>query len=88
MNALDLENWSIRNEQLYRSVIFPNFKQAMLCANEIAELAENINHHPTLVIAYGKLEIYLYTFDQQQITDLDYQTAQKIEAILSSLHFQ
>ena len=84
MKPLDLENWTIKNQQLYRKISLPNFKVVMLYANEIAELAENMNHHPRLVIAYDLLEIYLYTFDQQEITNLDYELAQKIEVILLS----
>jgi 4a-hydroxytetrahydrobiopterin dehydratase len=84
MYTLHLENWTINNQQLYRKISLPNFKIVMLYANEIAELAENMNHHPRLVIAFDLLEIYLYTFDQQAITDLDYELAQKIELILSS----
>ncbi len=84
MHTLHLENWTINNQQLYRKISLPNFKIVMLYANEIAELAENMNHHPRLVIAFDLLEIYLYTFDQQAITDLDYELAQKIELILSS----
>lgn len=84
MHTLHLENWTINNQQLYRKISLPNFKIVMLYANEIAELAENMNHHPRLVIAFDLLEIYLYTFDQQTITDLDYELAQKIELILSS----
>ncbi len=83
MHTLHLENWTINNQQLYRKISLPNFKIVMLYANEIAELAENMNHHPRLVIAFDLLEIYLYTFDQQAITDLDYELAQKIELILS-----
>jgi 4a-hydroxytetrahydrobiopterin dehydratase len=82
MHTNDLEKWLIKDQQLFQRFEFKDFKEAMLFGNEVAELAELSDHHPTMVIGWGFVEVYLYTFSQQKITELDWMLAKKIQAIL------
>lgn len=76
-----LSSWIEKNQQLYQKFEFKDFKEAMIFGNEIAELSEIANHHPTLVIGWGFVEVYLFTFSQNRITDQDWALAQKIQEL-------
>ena len=43
------------------------------------ELADEMDHHPTITLAYGKLTLAIHTHDQRAITDLDWLYAERLE---------
>ena len=51
---------------------------------KVANYADEINHHPDCKIHKAfQLEITLFSHDKNEITDLDYQLAQKIDALFN-----
>jgi 4a-hydroxytetrahydrobiopterin dehydratase len=51
----------------------------------VAKYADEINHHPDCKIHKAfQLEITLYTYDKNEITNLDYQLAEKIDDLFSN----
>ena len=49
---------------------------------KVANYADEINHHPDCKIHKAfQLEITSYSHDQNKITDLDYQLAEKIDSL-------
>lgn len=77
-------NWQNKNSKLTREFTFTNFKQAIAFVNQVAELAENQNHHPDILIHdYKKVTITLTTHDAgNKITSKDTKLAKKINGIL------
>lgn len=61
----EIANWQIIEvngvPQLLRVFTFPDFKQAMAFANSVAELAEDVGHHPAILIEWGKTEVRWWT---------------------------
>ncbi len=60
----DLPGWQLHNQpvpQLVKEFGFNNFIKAMAFANEIAELAEQFNHHPAMTVEWGKVTICWWT---------------------------
>ena len=49
--------------------------------NEIALVAEEINHHPTWTNSYNQLEITLWTHDTNSLSKLDYLLAKRIDKL-------
>lgn len=48
--------------------------------NQVAELAETANHHPDILIySYNQVKIMIYSHDKDEITDKDYDFAEKID---------
>ena len=77
--------WKEENNQLKRSFTFKDFKQAMAFMNEVAEVAEQMNHHPWWSNVYNKIEIELTTHDAGNIvTEKDHALAEQIDKIYSS----
>ena len=58
-------NWAVEKAeavlQLVRRYEFPNFMAAMAFANQVAVMAEENNHHPALLIEWGKATVTWWT---------------------------
>ncbi len=71
--------WEEKNNQLYRSFDFEDFKEAFSFMSYVALAAEKMDHHPTWKNTYNKVEIWLTTHSEgNTITDKD----RKLSAII------
>ena len=66
---------------LVKECRFKDFKEAMLFANKVAEIAEEENHHPELNIAWGSVSIELATHAIGGLSENDFILAAKIDQI-------
>ncbi|MCK0164783.1 4a-hydroxytetrahydrobiopterin dehydratase [Marinobacter sp. S6332] len=61
----DVQDWEILSvdgeEQLRRIFKFKNFSQALAFTNKVGELAERENHHPAILLEYGKSTVSWWT---------------------------
>ena len=57
---------------------FADFHEAMEYVNNLAELAEENNHHPDICIHYNKVMLELWTHSQNGVTELDLEFAEQI----------
>jgi 4a-hydroxytetrahydrobiopterin dehydratase len=74
--------WHIQENKLYKKFIFADFTQAIQFINQIAELANQVDHHPSIHNSYNVVEIYLCTHDENnQITAKDHELANMINEI-------
>ncbi len=77
--------WKEEENKLKRSLSFKDFKQAMAFMNEVAIVAEEMNHHPWWSNVYNKIDIELTTHDAgNTVTDKDHALAAEIDKIYSS----
>ena len=57
----EVVGWEVINEasqkRLHRVFKFKNFEQAMSAAQKIGEYADQVGHHPRLVVEWGSLAI-------------------------------
>jgi 4a-hydroxytetrahydrobiopterin dehydratase len=60
---------------------FPNFRQALLFVDRVGELADEQNHHPDILLAWGKAEITLWTHKIDGLTESDFIMAAKIDQL-------
>jgi 4a-hydroxytetrahydrobiopterin dehydratase len=75
-------NWEEKDNTLYRSYTFKDFKQAFVFMTQVAELAEKHNHHPRWTNVYNKVEIWLNTHDAGDVvTDKDHALAADINKL-------
>lgn len=73
--------WQEKGKELYREFKFQDFKQAFGFMTKVAEAAEAMNHHPRWQNKYNRVEIWLSTHSEGQVTDKDRQLAMEIDAI-------
>ena len=74
--------WKAVNEHhITRAFTFPDFKQALALVNKVGELAEQQGHHPDIFLAWGKVEITLWTHKIDGLTESDLIMAAKIDQL-------
>ena len=78
--------WKEEDNKLHRSLTFKDFKQAMSFMQQVAEVAEEMNHHPWWSNVYNKIEIELTTHDAgNTVTKRDLKLAQRIDEIYDQM---
>lgn len=78
--------WKEEDNRLRRNLTFKDFKQAMAFMQQVADVAEEMNHHPWWSNVYNKIEIELTTHDAGNVvTDKDIKLAQRIDQIYDQI---
>jgi 4a-hydroxytetrahydrobiopterin dehydratase len=74
--------WSVVEEHhLKRTYKFPDFKTALDFVNKVGELAEQQGHHPDILLAWGKVEVTIWTHKIDGLTESDFIVAAKIDQL-------
>ena len=74
--------WDANKGCIEQSWTFDSFRNLMTCLAHIADLAEQLDHHPHITTCYTHLHIQLSTHDAQGLTDLDFQLAESIDRLI------
>jgi 4a-hydroxytetrahydrobiopterin dehydratase len=81
----NVPGWHITNQHhLHREFRFPDFKQALDFVNRIGAVAEEQGHHPDIMLAWGKVEVTLWTHKIDGLTESDFIMAAKISRLKES----
>ncbi|MEY4921187.1 MAG: hypothetical protein RLZZ564_715 [Pseudomonadota bacterium] len=75
-------SWSYIFPSIERKFLTQNFDHSIRIANEIAKIANQLNHHPELVLKHNALIIRIYNHTASGITDKDFELAEKIDQFL------
>ncbi len=75
-----LAGWERLGEALAKQFSFPDFKAAMAFANRVAAIAEELNHHPDILVQYDTVTLTLSSHDAGGITERDFRLAKRIDA--------
>ncbi len=74
--------WSVVDEHhLSKTIKFPDFRTGLEFVNRVGELAERQGHHPDLYLAWGKVEIKIWTHKIDGLTESDFILAAKIDQL-------
>jgi 4a-hydroxytetrahydrobiopterin dehydratase len=74
--------WRQEGEALVRDFEFKDFAGAMAFVNQVAEIAEQRNHHPDILVhGWNKVRLTLSTHSQGGVTDADHALAGQIDAL-------
>lgn len=73
---------------LRRNIQFGDFILAMKCVNQVAQLAEEQQHHPDIHISYNQVTFELSTHSAGGVTEKDITLAQGIQSIIELKGFQ
>ena len=76
-----LNNWQFAKGKLHKEFKFENFEQAMQFINEIAKVAQSIDHHPEIYNVYNRVVLDINTHSEGGITELDFTFAKKVDSI-------
>ena len=74
-----VDGWRvIDGHHLEKEFKFPDFAKALAFVNRVGAIAEEINHHPDILLGWGRARISTRTHDANAITDLDWELATRI----------
>ena len=77
-----LEGWTVISEHhLAKRFTFPNFKEGLDFVNRVGAIAEEEGHHPDIFLAWGKVEITIFTHKADGLTESDFVLAAKIDRV-------
>ena len=77
-----VEGWGHQDHRrISRTFVFPDFVSALGFANRIGEIAESEGHHPDLLVAWGRVEVTIWTHKVNGLTESDFILAAKIDRI-------
>lgn len=76
-----LNDWSLEEKKILKEFTFKDFKESILFTNQVAEIAERLYHHPTILISFNTVRIELTTHELSDLTEKDFDVAQEIDKI-------
>ena len=77
----ELTHWDGDPQGIYRRLDFPSFRAAVDAVGQIADVAEEMDHHPDLDLRYDSLRVAVVTHDVGGVTELDLELARRVDAI-------
>jgi 4a-hydroxytetrahydrobiopterin dehydratase len=84
-NIVDLDNgWELKDGKIVKSFQFASFMNAIEFVNEIAKVAERLDHHPIITINWKSVKLSLKSFDIDAITKRDIGLAKEIEKVVKT----
>ncbi len=83
LNALTrLDGWEFKNNAIRKTMTFDCYMDSIAFINRLAEIAEEKNHHPDMVVGWCKIDVAFTSHDQSGVTTACIDMAKKIESAL------
>jgi 4a-hydroxytetrahydrobiopterin dehydratase len=78
----EVPGWQVVDDHhLARTWTFDDFAQALAFTNRVGALAEEEGHHPDILVAWGRVEITLWTHAIGGLSESDFVLAAKIDTL-------
>ena len=78
----EVPGWQVVDgHHLWKAFSFPDFLTALVFVNQAAVIAEAEGHHPDLLLAWGKVEVKIWTHKIDGLTESDFILAAKLDQI-------
>ncbi len=74
--------WELKDNKLYRRLVFEDFIHAFGFISQIAIIAEKMDHHPEWANVYRTLDIYLTTHEAGGVSEKDFILLEQIEKLI------
>lgn len=80
--ARQIPGWNVvGGHHLKKVYTFPDFRTALAFVNRVGEVAEAEGHHPDLYLAWGRVEVKIWTHKIDGLTENDFILAAKIDEL-------
>ncbi|HET7391332.1 MAG TPA: 4a-hydroxytetrahydrobiopterin dehydratase, partial [Nitrososphaeraceae archaeon] len=79
VEGLGGDGWELKEDKIVKSFQFSSFMNAIEFVNNVAKIAEKVNHHPIIKINWRTVKLSLKSFDVTAITKRDINLAKEIE---------
>jgi len=81
-NISKLPGWKLNGNCIERTIEFISFKEAISFVNQIAEFADEMDHHPKINIDFRQVKLSLITHSSGGLTGKDFALAQRINKLI------
>ncbi|HEX2028636.1 MAG TPA: 4a-hydroxytetrahydrobiopterin dehydratase [Nitriliruptorales bacterium] len=78
-----LPGWEYDGEAITKTFGLGSFREAIDFVQDVADLAEEANHHPDLEIYYDEVVVSFRTHSADAVTDNDVRMAAEVESLVS-----
>ena len=76
-------SWKVvKGHHLEKEYKFKDFRDAFDFTNKVGELAERVQHHPDIYLAWGKVRLTIWTHKIDGLTESDFILAAKAERLV------
>lgn len=75
-----LPGWEINGNALSKVCKFETYLEGLEFAKSCGEIAEEMNHHPDLLVQWRKVTVTITTHSCAALTSLDFEYAGKVES--------
>lgn len=76
-----LEGWSLENGQIAKTYSFGTYPEGPVFAVRVGELAEELNHHPDMLVTWCKVRVSMNTHDVGGISPYDFELARRVDGL-------
>ena len=76
-----LNGWEFKDNAIRKSFAFDAYMDSIVFINRLAEIAEEANHHPDMIVGWCKIDIAFTSHDQGGVTAACVEMAQKAESV-------
>jgi 4a-hydroxytetrahydrobiopterin dehydratase len=74
--------WALVDDhQLHKTYSFKNFQKALDFTNQVGALAESVDHHPEICLAWGKVTISIWTHSIGGLSEADFVFAARTDEL-------
>ena len=77
-----IPEWDLEEKSILRTVEFDSFMEGIDFVNNVAEIAEDAQHHPDIDIRYGSVTLHLTTHEKGALTASDFEMATRIDTFI------
>jgi 4a-hydroxytetrahydrobiopterin dehydratase len=78
----EVAGWTLSDGAIEREWKLADFAAAIAFVNSVADLAEQANHHPDILLhGWNKVRLTLSTHSEGGLTDADFNLASRIDAL-------
>ena len=78
----DLNGWEFKNNAIHKIFTFESYLNSIAFINRLAEIAEEKNHHPDMVVGWCKIDVAFTSHDQGGVTTACIDMAKRAESVL------
>ncbi|MDP6858897.1 MAG: 4a-hydroxytetrahydrobiopterin dehydratase [Verrucomicrobiales bacterium] len=76
-----IPEWELNVDSISRSFEFDEYLPAIDFVNTVAEIAEEAQHHPEILINYTSVTLVLTTHSKGGLTESDFEVATRIDSL-------
>ncbi len=76
-----LKGWEVEGDRIAKTFAFEQYSEGLAFVNQVADLAQGLDHHPDIELCYGKVRVSMNTHSVEGLSPYDIELAKRIETL-------